>query len=188
MKIDRTVRCKRKIYNYGWTNALGRADTSRSHISLRSALRAYCWCTALFYQVHKTRLARRRTLTHISIITRRNVKGAISSIAFKISTANGVSSSSTRVVRGEFGSCLSRPVSLIILHCSCSEITGSLGDSFVPFAFLRAMMTELARRWVWCAWQWPRNGSKVHVIYLSCPTPTIISNCCKFSRLTDNSS
>ena len=78
----------------------------------------------------------------MSIIMSRNVNGAISSIAFRISSANGVSSppSCIRAARDELCACLSSPVSFIILHCSSSEISGWLGGVFfVFFAFLRAM-------------------------------------------------
>ena len=78
----------------------------------------------------------------MSIIMSKKVNGAINSIAFRISSANGVSSSpsSVRLVLGEVGNWLSRPVSFIILHCSSSDISGWLGgDLFAFFAFLRVM-------------------------------------------------
>ena len=79
----------------------------------------------------------------MSIKTSKKVKGATNSNAFRISSAKGVSSSFfTRVVRGELGNCLSRPVSSIILRCSSSEISGWFEGDFVSFAFLRAMMAE----------------------------------------------
>ena len=83
----------------------------------------------------------------MSIITSRNVNGTTSSIVLRISSANGVSSSSTCVVRGGFGNCLSSPVSFIILHCSSSGISsGWLEAAFSAFfAFLRAMDVDEAR-------------------------------------------
>ena len=83
----------------------------------------------------------------MSIITSRNVNGTTSSIVLRISSANGVSSSSTCVVRGGFGNCSSSPVSFIILHCSSSGISSGWSEAAFSafFAFLRAMDADEAR-------------------------------------------